>query len=87
MSYKLNYHIINIRYADASRYTCVSIVNEDTGEVFTGLARRNKKDAMNIRLATNRATARAVKKAIEADLADCETYIIDNGVEPFAFDN
>lgn len=86
MTYKINYHIISIQYADASRYTRVSIVNEDTGEVFTGLARRNKKDAMNIRLATNLATARAVKKAIEADLADCERYIIEDGAE-FSFNN
>ena len=81
MSYKLNYHIITIEYSEFTRATRVSIVNEDTGEVFEGTAKRNPKDKMNIALATNLATARAVRKAVEADLNDCERYIEDCGSE------
>lgn len=85
MTYTLNYHIITIEYSEFTRATRVSIVNEDTGEIFQGEARRNPKDKMNIALATNLATARAVRQAIDSDLSDCEGFIGDNGSE-FQFD-
>ena len=85
MSYTLNYHIESINYNEETRVTRVCIVNEDSGEVFYGEATRNPKDKMNIRLATNLATARAVRQAINSDLNDCEHYIEELGDE-FQFD-
>ena len=85
MSYQFNYHIISIYYNETTRVTTVNIVNEDTGEIFGGQAKRNPKDKMNMRLATNLATARAVRKAIESDLDDCERQI-ERYDEEFQFD-
>ena len=81
MSYTFNYHINSVYYNETTRVTTVNIVNEDTGEIFMGQAKRNPKDKMNIRLATNLAIARAVRKAIESDLNDCERYIENWGAE------
>lgn len=86
MTYTINYSITSISYSDRARTTRVSIVNEDTGEIFIGEAKRNPKDEMDIALATNLATARAVRKAILADLEDSEAHIIDYGDE-FNFHN
>ena len=85
MTYTLNYNICSISYNANTRVTRVVIVNEDTGEVFEGQATRNPNDKMNIALATNLATARAVRSAINSDLSDCEGFIGDNGSE-FQFD-
>ena len=79
MNYKLYYHIISVTYRDATRVARVGIVNESTGEVFYGEARRNPKDEMNIALATNLATARAIRKAMLQDLSDDEAVIIEHG--------
>lgn len=86
MNYSINYHIISVKYLDKKRVTEVIIVNEDTGEVFKGRAHRYPEDEMDIALATNLATARAVRKAIITDLKDCESHIIENGAE-FQFNN
>lgn len=86
MNYSINYSIISIHHRASTRVTTVTIVNEDTGEVFTGNATRNPADEMNIALATNLATARAVRKAVITDLKDCENQIIEEGDE-FQFNN
>lgn len=77
MTYNFNYHIISIDYFDVTRVTTVTIVNESTGEIFNGTARRNPRDEMDMGLATSLATERAVRKGITADLLDDETMIID----------
>lgn len=81
MNYTINYHIDSIKYIEKKRVTEVVIVNEDTGEVFKGRAHRYPADEMDIALATNLATARAVRKAILTDLKDCEKHISENGAE------
>ena len=85
MTYNFNYRIISVTYRDMSRETKVCIMNESTGELFYGTARRHPKDEPNIALATNLATERAVRKAITADLLDDETMIIDQA-HCFSFD-
>ena len=77
MTYNFNYRIISINYREASRETKVCIMNESTGYVFDGIAKRNPKDKPNIALATNLAIERAVRKAISADLLEHEMMIID----------
>lgn len=84
MKYSINYSIHSINYCEADRTTRVVIVNEDTGELFTGTARRNPADRMDIALATNLATLRAVRKAVLIDLIDCKSVIINDGAE-FSF--
>ena len=79
MTYNLHYHIISIEYFDATRVTTVTIVNESTGEVFSGSARRNPRDEMNASLGINLATLRAVRQAVLQDLADDKNTIIDCG--------
>jgi len=79
MTYKLHYHIISIEYFDVTRVTTVTIVNESTGEVFSGSARRNPRDTMNASLGVNLATLRAVRKAMERDLTDDENTIVNEG--------
>jgi len=79
MQYTLHYHIVSIVYHHNSRVTAVTIVNESTGEVFVGKARRNPKDEMNASLGINLATLRAVRQAILQDLADDKNTIIDEG--------
>lgn len=79
MTYKLHYHIISIEYFDATRVTTVTIVNESTGEVFSGSARRNPRDEMDVSVGVNLATLRAVRHAITQDLADDEDTIIEEG--------
>ena len=77
MIYELHYHIISVRYDEDTRATNVAIINESTGEVFSGKARRHPDDECNLSLAINLATARAVRKAADADLADEERVVID----------
>ena len=81
MNYSINYSIVSVSYEEATRTTTVIIVNEDSGETFYGEARRNPKDKMNIALATNLATARAVHEAVTTDLQDSEESIIEYGDE------
>lgn len=75
MNYSANYRILSINYSEKKRLTKVTIVNEDTGEVFTGRAHRLKYDPLNISLGTNLALARAVKKLVLTDLADEERIV------------
>lgn len=86
MNYSLNYHIISIDYFDATRVTTITIVNEDTGEIFSGEARRNPADKMDIALAVNLATLRAVRKAVLEDLRFAKRHILEYGSE-FSFEN
>ena len=86
MNYQLNYSILSVNYTEKKRKTTVTIVNEDTGEIFKGTAHRYPNDRLDMSLATNLATARAVRKAILTDLEDCEQVIIDTGDE-FEFNN
>lgn len=79
MTYNLHYHIVSITYRDNTRVTRVGIVNESTGELFYGEARRNPRDEMNASLGVNLATLRAVRQAILQDLADDKNTIIDEG--------
>lgn len=79
MTYNLHYHIVSIDYRDHDRATCVGIINESTGEIFYGKARRNPRDEMDISLGVNLATLRAVRKAMLRDLADDKNTIIDEG--------
>lgn len=76
MTYELNYHITAVGYKEGTRMTTVAIVNDDTGEVFYGEARRHPADECDLALGINLATARAVRKAMDADLADEESTII-----------
>lgn len=75
MHYNIQYHVISAEYNDVTRLTTVRIINDNTGEVFKGKARRHPKDGMNSSLAFNLATLRAVKKAIEANLEVHEKII------------
>ena len=75
MKYSVNYRILSINYSEKTRVTTVTIVNEDTGEIFYGRAHRLKYDELNISLGTNLALARAVKKLVLTDLADEERTI------------
>lgn len=79
MTYNLHYHIVSITYRDNTRVTRVGIVNESTGELFYGEARRNPRDEMDVSLGVNLATLRAVRQAILQDLADDKNTIIDEG--------
>lgn len=87
MTYHFDYSILSINYNGDTRVTTVRIVDENTGEVLEGTARRNPADKMDIRLATNLATLRAVRKAILTDLSDCRNIILQYGSEDFDFDN
>ena len=79
MQYNLHYHVISITYRDATRVTRVGIVNESTGELFYGEARRNPADGMDASLGINLATLRAVRQAILDELAEDKDDIIDQG--------
>lgn len=79
MTYSLHYHIVSVTYRDNTRVTRVGILNESTGEVFYGEARRNPRDTMNVSLGVNLATLRAVRQAMLQDLADDKGSIIDGG--------
>ena len=76
MTYKLHYHITSVSYNEETRKTTVGIVNESTGEMFFGVARRHPSDESNLSLAINLATARAVREAAASDLLDEEDTII-----------
>lgn len=76
MTYELRYRIIAVAYNEHSRTTTVNIINESTGEVFCGKARRHPADDCNLSLAINLATMRAVREAAAADLQDEENTII-----------
>ena len=78
MTYKLHYHIVSITYQDDTRVTRVGIVNESTGEVFYGTARRNPRDEMDVSLGVNLATLRAVRKAMLQDLADDKNVLLED---------
>lgn len=82
MNYSINYSVISIYHYPRTRTTVVTIVNEATGEVFNGSATRNPADKMDIALATNLATERAIRKAVITDLKDCEDQIINFGTAP-----
>ena len=86
MNYSLNYNILSINYNERTRVTSVQIVCEDTGEIFEGHARRNPSDKMNIALAVNLSTMRAVRKAMLEDLRFAEQHILEYGSE-FSFEN
>lgn len=76
MTYTLHYHIVSVYYDEDTRATDVTIINESTGELFYGQARRHPADECDLALGINLATARAVRKAMDADLADEESTII-----------
>lgn len=79
MTYTLHYHITAVNYKESSRTTTVAVVDGFTGEVFYGEARRHPNDKHNLALAINLATARAVRKAADSELADEESTIIRHG--------
>lgn len=79
MNYKLCYHIISVTYNNDTRVTRVGIVNESTGEVFYGEARRHPTDSLCMKRGTNLAALRAVRKAVLQDLSDDKTIIIEHG--------
>ena len=76
MKLTLNYSILAISYRRASRKTEVAIVNDDTGEIFVGTARRHPDDEMNMHLGTDLALNRALQKAMRTALTDEEIELI-----------
>lgn len=79
MQYNLHYRILSINYDDDTRVTRVGILNESTGEVFHGEARRNPNDFMSPKIGVQLATLRAVRKAMLQDLADDKSDILWHG--------
>ena len=75
MQYSINYRILSINYSDKTRVTKVTILHEDTGEIFSGRAHRLKYDSLDISLGTSLALTRAIKKLVLTDLADEENTI------------
>ena len=75
MNYTINYDIHSIRYDGHT--TRVIIVNHDTGEVFTGTARRHPSDRTDIRIGANLALSRAIRKMMDTDMHDWQIAIED----------
>ena len=72
----LNYSIFAISYHHASRETSVAIINDDTGEIFVGTARKHPADEMNMHLGTDLALNRALQEATLVALKDEERELI-----------
>lgn len=76
MTYNLNYSIIKIEYSH--NVTRATICNDETGEVFEGVARHNvQKDECDIRMGANIALTRAIRKMMLMDLHDWKGAILD----------
>ena len=77
MKYCLYYHIHSFSYNDASRKTQVTIVDDNTGEVFIGVARRHPADHNLPIYGFELAFTRALRQLADANLADTEACLID----------
>ena len=75
MTYTINYDIHSIQYD--GHITRAVIVNHETGEVFTGMARRNPGDRHDIRIGANLALSRAIKEMVATDMNDWQIAIED----------
>lgn len=76
MTYNLNYSIIKIEYN--GKETRATICNEETGEIFEGVARHNvQQDDCDIRMGANIALTRAIRQMVLTDLHDWKGAILD----------
>ena len=76
MKFNLHYSIYSVSYLEKSRKTLVAIINDSTGEIFVGTARKHPDDELNLQLGIDLALNRALQKATLTALKDEEVEII-----------